>query len=272
MTADSNFEFDRIRQPNTSGQRFRIMTQVVGALIIRDMKTRFGRSAAGFFLAQGLPFAHLALLVIIYKILGRSAPLGNDPITFFSLGVLCYVVFAYPYLQIVRSTLDNKPLLYFPRVKLIDILIARCALEILGACVVCVNVIVAMLLFGVEFSPHDFPLVLVAFASALYFGISFGVLIASVCVLWPPLAYAGSLLRALFWGGSAAFYLPDMLPNLVREIVYYNPLAHSIELARVAYYDDFSSNLLDPTFLFWAPTFILALGLVVMDATRRFVH
>jgi capsular polysaccharide transport system permease protein len=256
------------------GRRFpelATMMEVVGAVLMRDMQTRFGHSKFGFLAYLLLPFAHLALIVGIYRIFGRVAPLGNDPIVYFSLAVCCFVLFSYPYGYVFRSPVDNKPLLYFPRVKLIDILIARAILEMLGAIIACCGVFAFLIVGGFKFEPHDFPLMLVGFASAIYIGISLGILVGVLAALWAPLFYAANLLRGLFWGTSGAFFLPGMLPELPREIVAYFPLLQSVELVRVAYYPDYVSPILDISYLIWFPTGALGLAFLLHHLLRRYI-
>ena len=247
------------------------MVEVIGAVLMRDMQTRFGHSKFGFLAYLLVPYAHLTLLVVIYWVLGRQAPLGNDPIVFFSLGVCCIVLFGYPYLFCVRAPLENKPLLYFPRVKIFDILIARALLEALGAIVACCGVLLFLLVGGFNFEPHDFLLMLTGFGSAIYIGISSGILFGVLTALWAPLVYPASLLRGLFWATSGVVFLPGMLPKLPREIVAYFPLLHSVELVRVGYYADYVSPVLDINYLIWFPTGTLAFAFLLHHLLRRYI-
>jgi capsular polysaccharide transport system permease protein len=247
------------------------MTEVVGAVLMRDMQTRVGHSKFGFAAYLLLPFGHLALIVIIYRVLGRVALLGNDPMVFFSLAVCPFVLFTYPYIYCIRAPLENKPLIYFPRVKLIDILVARAILEMLGAIIACCGVFAFLIVGGFKFEPHDFPLMLVGFASAIYIGISLGILIGVFTALWAPIILPSTLLRALFWGTSGSFFLPGMLPELPRELVAYFPLLHSVELVRVGYYADYASPILDISYLIWFPTSALGLAFLLHQLLRRYI-
>lgn len=247
------------------------MAEVVGALLMRDMQTRVGHSKLGFLANQLVPFAHMALLVAVYKILGRTAPLGNDPIVFFSLSVFCFILFMYPYQFIIRAPVENKHLLYFPRVKLIDTLVARAILELLAGVINCSGLFIFLIIGGFDFRPHDVPIMLAGLFSAIYIGISFGILIGVLAAVWPPLLYPANLLRALFWGTSGVFFIPGMLPDLPRQLVGYFPLLHAVELVRVGYYADYVSPTLNISYLIWNPTCTLALGLVLLQLLRRYI-
>ena len=247
------------------------MVEVVGAILLRDMQTRFGNTKFGFLANLLVPFLHLTLLVVLYRILGRAAPLGNDPIVFFAIGVCGFILFSYPYNYIVRGAVENKPLLYFPRVKLIDLLIARAILEVLGAIVTCSAIFAFLLVGGFRVEPHDIPVGLVGFGSAIYIGVAFALPVGILAALWTPMLYPAALLRPLFWSTCGAFFLPGMLPQVVRDIAWYFPLLHSIELVRVGYYADYVSPTLDLSYLFWVPTTVLGFGFLLHQLLRRYI-
>ncbi len=63
-------------------RRMLISRDVIGAVILRDMRTRFGRSHYSYLVALMWPFLHVLILVTVYKLLGRAAPLGTEPVTY----------------------------------------------------------------------------------------------------------------------------------------------------------------------------------------------
>src|SRR5262245_51841833 len=114
-------------------EAFRIQKRVVGALILRDMRTRFGRTFFGYLVIVGWPFSHLLLLMGVYLVTRRVAPIGTNTTIFLATGVLPYILFFYPGRFIMFSLVQNHPLLYFPIVKPVDVVLARGILEILTA-------------------------------------------------------------------------------------------------------------------------------------------
>jgi capsular polysaccharide transport system permease protein len=249
--------------------RFVVARQVMGALMLRDMRTRFGRSHLGYLLTIMWPFLHIVLIVSIYTVLGRTAPIGTSTVTFLALGIMPYVLFVYPNMQISRSIVMSRPLLSFPRVKIMDVILARTILEVLGACVVCAIVALALLALGYEFEPHDFAMLLGGFGLAVYLGVSVGILSALVAGVWPGSLYLTSLVNISLWASSGTFFLPDMMPEVIRNVLWFNPLLHSVELVRTGYYADFRSGMLSVPYIFWFATTVLFLGLVIESVFRR---
>ena len=261
VETDLRFKDEIIRRPPIV-ENFVVMKQVLGALILRDMRTRFGRMSIGFLMWILIPFLHILLVVIIYRVLGRTAPIGTDTITFLTLGVIPFIMCVYPFRQIARAVIINRPLLYFPRVRLLDIIIARAALEIVAAVAVCVIVIGVLVILGFEFRPFDVARMILGFALALYFGIALGFVVAVMSGVWAPALFAVVISSAM-WGCSGVFFIPDNLPELAREVAAYNPLLHCIELVRVGYYGDYVSRTLDVSYAFWFTTAMIAFGLIM---------
>ena len=156
-----------IRRPRASP--LAINAAVIGAILLRDIKLRAGPYYTGFLMILLLPLAHLLILVILYHILGRLAPQGTDQVVYFGLSILPFVIYVYLSRQIVISLAENRPLLYFNRVKIFDILLARGILDATGAIVVFIFLVCILSIYSDEFSPRDWPGIVFAVAATIYF-------------------------------------------------------------------------------------------------------
>lgn len=248
-----------------------ITARVVGSVILRNMRTRFGGSYTAYIIAVIWPYLHLAIIVSVYSLLGRTAPLGTDSVTYFAIAVVPFILYTYPMRGIALSIIRNRPLLYFPRVKVFDILLASIILEALTACVVCFVVLLSLVILGREFEPFDWIRLIGGFAGGLYFGIALGIGWALICSLWQGAASLTNLWIVTFYVTSGVFFLPDVLPEAIRYWASYNPLLQAVELTRTGYYADFHSSVLDIDYLFWMPTVIICISLAGEALFRRFV-
>jgi hypothetical protein len=122
-----------MRRPRASP--LAINAAAIGAILLRDIKLRAGPYYTGYLMILLMPLAHLLIVVTIFRILGRLAPHGTDQMVYFGISILPFVVFTYLSRQIVISLAENRPLLYFNRVKIFDILLARGILEAVGSVV-----------------------------------------------------------------------------------------------------------------------------------------
>lgn len=230
---------------------------VIGALIMRDMRTRFGRRHIGYLAALGIPLCHIFGVMIAWSFFGRVVPLGSSPLLFYSVSLLPYIIFSYPFRQIATAVMSNKSMLYFPRVKIIDIMAARVVLESVAAFVVICFVVALITIAGEEIRPKDPFWTAVALFSAIYFGIGMGMLNGLIAAMYAPWVLCTALLNPFFWIGSGAMFMVETFPSPYREWLSYNPLMQSVELIREAYYTEYQSPVLSVPYLFGVSTAII---------------
>jgi len=246
---------------------FRRQVDVVGALILRDLHTRFDR-AAMYLIAVCWPLAHIAIVVTIYRIVGARVWLGTDPILFFALGVLPFILFTYPCRWVAQAIPDNRILLQIPRVQIIDLLVARVVLECVTAFAVTFVCIGVLILMGSTFQPYD-PLDLIgALGASLLLGVGTGLAAAVFVGIRQRAMIVILLFNILLYSLSGLIFLPGNLPAEIRDALSWNPLMHGVEWAREAYYGDYHSVVLNKGYLISMGVGLLLFGLVAERMLR----
>lgn len=247
----------------TLREALQIQSRVVGALILRDMRTRFGRSFFGYVIIVGWPLSHLLILMTIFMITQRIAPIGTSLPVFVGTGILPYILCLYPSRQIMTCLVQNQPLLYFPIVKTTDVVLARGILEIITAFWVAALFAVLLYVFGVDITPLHYQEALQAVIATIWFGFSYGFLGAILFKLVRAWMAPHILILIVMYVLSGVFFIPTNLPQQVQDIVWYNPLLHSVEWLRSAYYDDYGYGMLDRGYVIGVATLLFVLGLIV---------
>lgn len=236
---------------------------VIGALLLRDMRTRVGRRHAGYLAVVAWPLCHMGITISIWLFLGRGAPLGVSSVQFYALSLLPYIVFSYPFRQIANAVIANKPMLYFPRVKIMDIMIARAILEGVSAYAITAVVVIIAGLLGEEFRPRDPFWTAMALLGAVYFGIALGMVNGLVAAMYPPWALVTSVLNPLFWVSSGSMWMVETFPSPYRDWLGWNPLLQCVELIRESYYTSYVSPVLNAEYVFWSGSIIIILVVAV---------
>ena len=250
-----------------TGSYVKRQIDVISALILRDLQTRFDRSAM-YIIAIGWPLMHIAVIVAIYSALGRRAELGTDPLVFFALGLLPFIVFTYPCRWVTFAIAENRALLQIPRVQIIDIIMARVVLECITAFAVIFTCLGVLVLLGSSIQPHD-PLELIAaLAGSLLFGIGTGVAACIVAAIKPRVAIIILLLNIAAYLLSGVIFMPGSLPAEIRYALSWNPLMHGVEWAREAYFGDYRSIVLDKSYLIASGCALLLGGLIAERLLR----
>jgi capsular polysaccharide transport system permease protein len=256
-----------IRRPRASP--LAINAAAIGAILLRDIRRRAGPYYTGFLMLLLMPLAHLLIVVMAFHIFGRLAPEGTDQVVYFGMSILPFVIYAYLSRQIVISLAENRPLLYFNRVKIFDILLARGILEATGSVIVFTIFVCILAVYSNDFSPRDWAGIVFAVAATIYFSFSIGVsnaLIAHVLPVWHLLS---NLSIPVFWLVSGIVFFPTAIPDPYDRWLALNPLLQCVEWIRYSYYEDYPDRLLNIPYLITFATACLAVSLIAERLTRH---
>lgn len=242
----------------TSDQVFR----VIGAVLLRDMRTRFGRTHLGYLIAVLWPFVHLLIIIVVRTFVAKIAPIGTEPAVFYATGVLPYILCLYPARMMTMAVAQNKPLLQFRIVTPAILMFARAILESLNAMVVFALLLIGLRLADIEFAPNDWIDMAEGIIAAVYLGMGvgfFGIIVQSL--VGPPAMIIIVIFLLMLYLSSGALIPVTFYPPNVRDIIAYNPLFHCVEWIRSAYYG-MDSFLLDKFYVIAIATLFLCIGLL----------
>lgn len=210
--------------------------RVLAALIMREMSTRYGRTMGGYIWAVLEPVGFIVLLSIVFSQITHRPPLGDDFPMFYATGYMVFHFYRDISGVVSESIAVNKPLLTFPRVTLIDAVIARFALQFIT--VFFVSALVLGTLWVI--SGHGLTLDMVALFKAVMFSAALGLGVGALnCVLFaysPTWKRSFAILNRPLFLISGIFFLYEDLPFQAQQILWWNPLMHLTALMRAAFY------------------------------------
>jgi capsular polysaccharide transport system permease protein len=157
----------------------RAQANVLRALMLRDIRTRFFGHGLGYVFAVGWPLAHIVILLALYNVTQRVAPIGSSLTLYFATSLAPVIAFIYGSRWIMFSAVTNKTLLYFPLVKIFDVLLARALLEAAASCFMVIVLLIALTALGIDVRPVSAPEAMKAMAAAIVLGVGLGFITAS---------------------------------------------------------------------------------------------
>jgi capsular polysaccharide transport system permease protein len=235
----------------------RAQARVIVALMLRDLKTRFFGSEFGYLIAVAWPLAHILLLVTIHSHIGRIAPYGDSSVLWFATGVVPFLAFSYVSRFTMIGLVLNKPLLAFPKVKVLDIIFARAFLEILNAGLVILFLIAIFTVLNINWMPRDPVQALFALCACISMGLGAGIINAIIAAAAPMWTRTYLLFIVILYLSSGVYFVPHALPEPLPYLLSFHPLAQGVEWMRSAYYDGYGTAFIDkPYMLGWAAALI----------------
>ena len=216
----------------------RQQVRVIGALIIRELHTRFGRHRLGYL---GLFFEPLLLGGMIALIHGSGLRGGGNSarssFEFFSIGYILFFMYRGTINRAGGTIGSNRSLLYHRQVTLPDMFFARHIIE--G--VACTGVMFIFTLVGIALDGEvpDSPMKMIfALGLMLLLGQGIALVVGAVTSEWEGvdrLVHAMSYLMLPF---SGLFFMVEWLPQWMQDIVVWIPTVHIFELLRDGQFGD----------------------------------
>lgn len=248
--------------------RYRMM-RTVGALVLREMGARYGRSPGGYIWAILQPMGIIGILSVAFSLVARSPSLGNSFILFFGTGYTVFHLYSGVEFTIMKSLRYSRNLLNYPIVGWVDAIVARFLLNTLT------GILVTYLVLAIIILTLDDPIVLnlspiiEACLAAVFLGLGVGTLncvLAGFSVLWDQIW--GIISRPLFLLSGVIFLYEDM-PPLAQEILWYNPIAHVIGMMRRGFYPTYEAVWVNLYYVFGWSLVTLFLGIVFLRRYHR---
>ena len=247
-----------------------IELQVIYALVLRETKTRFGAHRLGYVWALLEPIIWIATFGAMYYFLGRLAPPGMGVVEFLVTGIVPFLLFRSLATRLTAAVDSNRGLLFYPRVRPLDVVAARAVLEFATHMVVFVLLMGGTALVNGRLT-LDQPLeVLAGLALAGGLGASLGLSFcaASVYSNVAERLLGPVLMRPLFWM-SGIFYSVEALPSAARNVLLYNPVLHVIDLIRGGVFPGYEARHVNAWYPLGWVLVLSFLGLTMERAARR---
>ena len=218
-------------------------TRTIGALVMREAHTRFGRTRIGYLWAVIEPAIFIGMFVVLRTYLNTTVPIGESVALFVMSGVVGARLVIGMSRKIGQAIQSNLQLLIYPLVQPLDTVIARCILESLTMVVVLGLFFGGRLLVAENATINSFVVFSEAVAVSLLLGCalgSFNSVFGSIVPTWTRLW--GFMGLPLFIT-SGAFFIPATLPPPILAVIWWNPVLHIVEWYREAIYLDYISVL-----------------------------
>jgi len=213
-----------------------IQIRVIGALLMRETITRFGRHNIGFFWLFVEPMLFTLGVTALWSLLQSSHGSRLPIVAFAVTGYSSVLLWRNMPNRLVGAIAPNLALMYHRNVKVIDMYIARLALEAFGATISFVVLAAFFSLIGWMDLPEDIATVLLGWFMLAWFGASFAIFVGALSErseilekIWHPFTY-------LMFPLSGAAYMVDWLPPGFQEAALYLPMVHGVEILREGYF------------------------------------
>ncbi len=249
-----------------------LQATVIGAILMREIHTRFGRHNLGYIWLFIEPMILAGCIAGVHKLSGHSMAGGIDPLAFYVVGYTPYYLFRSILNRAAGSLQANAPLFFHRQVTYMDVIIARNLLD-LGAVLMALLVMLSCIGAVTSVWPDDlvWMSVGVMFIAAFCHGIS---LIIVAATAWGhenvervvhPFTY---LMIPL----TGAFIAVWWFPSELQEIILLNPTVHMFEIIREGQFGAVVPHYYSVSYVVASVALVNVVGLVALRAASRHIE
>jgi len=246
-----------------------VQVKVIHALMIRELITRFGRENIGFLWIMAEPLLFASMVGMLWHFTHGATEHGVSVIAFVASGYIPITLFRHGVVRSIVVFTANQSLLYHRQIKIVDFIIARFIIEILGGMMAYLFMAIVLICFGAFPIPANIGLLIAGWA--LYSLFCF-----SICLIIAPLSEMSEVMEKfipvstyLMIPFSGLFYMVSWMTPNMREILLYSPFVNGMEMMRSGIWGDDVTAHYD----IWNPiilsTIFIMIGLILCRRVRR---
>lgn len=247
-----------------------VFHDVVLALFLRELKTRFGKFRLGYFWALLEPLIHIAIFSLLWGLRGHWTVLGIGVPLFILTGILPYNLFNHIATRSMTAVQANRGLFNFQQVRPMHTLVARWILEVFVFIWVFFIFLLIASWFGYDILPHDSFLLMASYGGLLLFSIGIGMICCCAVSYYPETQKLIPLLIKPLYFISGVFFSAQNLPPQAVELFAWNPIFTAVEIGRHAYFDIPLHTAINLEYIWICALPTLVLGLMMYQ--RRWIR
>jgi capsular polysaccharide transport system permease protein len=154
---------------------------------------------------------------------------------FVATGAVPCLLFQYVSREIIKGYSLNKPLTYYPQVKIFDVILSRIIVEIVSGFMGAMVVLALLSIFSSQVLPADPAMAMISYFMAIALGIGIGFINVGLVAFFPGWTMGYVLFCIVNYMIAGVVFMPHYLPAEIYYYLKFNPVVDIIELMRLSY-------------------------------------
>lgn len=249
-----------------------VQMRVIGALIMRELHTRYGRENIGYLWLILEPALLASMIALIHSRAHRITGGDIEPVALSLIGYCNFMTFRSMINRAEGAIESSLPLLYHRTIKPWDILLARGVLEAAGTWMAFFVLIGLAVASGFSNPPVRPLLLLVGMVSMVFLSLGASFVICGITHENKALGRLVHPFTYVMMPLSGAFFSMEAIPGPIRDIFLWSPLPHVFELLRHGWFRASKDTYIDPLYLGCWILGSWLIGLLLLSVVRRRIH
>ena len=239
----------------------RIQARIIGALILREVITRYGRHGIGVLWLVVEPMMFTLGIASLWYFTNLHV-YSSVPIIAFSItGYSSVLVWRNSANRSTKAIEVNLGLMYHRNVRVMDIMLARILLEIGGGTASLAILTSFFAFINLMAWPQDILLVIGGWLLLCWFAVALGLIVGALTEFSDTFERVWHVLAYLLFPLSGAVYMVGWLPKSIQDLALILPMVHGVEMIRHGYFGELVRTYESPAYLAICNLFLSLLGL-----------
>ncbi|WP_299585411.1 ABC transporter permease [uncultured Microbulbifer sp.] len=253
----------------TSRTVWQTQRDVIYALIIREMNTRFGKWRLGYAWALLEPALHIIVLAAIFSFIGRKFYPGIPTPLFMLGGIAPFLFFGHCFSKGIAAVSSNRGLFNYRQLRPFDAVLSRVLLEFTIYILSMIVLLALFAWFGIRVTFGNFLLLVEVNFFFFCFCLGLSLVLCVIGERLPELSKALPFVMRPLYFISGVFFSLEQIPTEYHAYLAWNPLVHVIELTREGLFASYDGKFSDFRYFLFSSIAMLAVGLLVYRAHWR---
>ena len=248
---------------------WRIQRRVIGALMIRELITRFGRENIGFLWIMVEPLLFATLVGVVWRFMKGPEEHGVSIVAFVATGYIPLTFFRHCVTRSVKIFSVNGSLLYHRQVLVFDLILTRFLIEVMGAMMAYFVIAIVLISLNDFPIPADMGIFFIGWALYCFF-------VLSLCLILAPLSEMSEVLEKFIpvvtyitIPFSGCFNMVSWLVPGAQAVVHFSPFVQAMEMMRQGIFGGSVNAIWDASVPIVATLILTPIGLDMCHRVRR---
>jgi len=243
-------------------------SRILGALIMREMTTRYGRQGLGFAWLIAEPLMFCFGVLVLWTATKPAYEHGIRLAPFVMTGYMSLILTRHMIGLLATALQANLGIMYHRQIAPMHIFVSRILLELGGATAAFFIVYVVLLALGQVDPPHDYLLLYSGWLLLAWVSIGFSLILTGLAMRYDLMERLVGLISYSLIPISGVFFMVAWLPASYRPIYLLIPFVHGVEMIRAATFGEFVPTYYNPAYALFVGTIFNILGLLIISASR----
>lgn len=245
---------------------------VIGALVLRELHTRFGRSNIGYLWLIGEPLMLATVIGGLHAF--QPAHFGSNmpPVAFSLIGYCIFIIFRGIFNRAESLLEGSVPLMYHRMISVLNLSVARVVIEGVG----CFCTLVILIGLAISIGYADLPArplyLLAGVGWMIWLSFALGLNVTAITFGKPTLGRLVHPLSYFMMPLSGSFFAVEWLPPYLQKIVDWNPMVGLFEYSRYGMFEMASDKHLFGSYITACCAVFTYTGLIGIRRVRKQLH